>query len=63
MQNQNPIQMMQQLKQYMSNYKGNPEQEARQMIANAGLNQKELNALQSTANMLYGMGKQMGFIK
>ena len=60
---QNPMQMMQQLKQYINNYQGNAEQEARQKIANAGLNQKQLNELQSTATMIYNMGKQMGFIK
>lgn len=59
----NPMQMMQQLKDYMTNYRGNPEQEARQMIAQAGLDQKQLNDLQKTANMIYGMAQMMGFIK
>lgn len=57
------MQMMQQLKEYMTNYRGNPEQEARQKIANAGLSQKQLNDLQKTANMIYSMGQMMGFIK
>ena len=59
----NPMQMMQQLKDYMTNYRGNPELEARQMIAQAGLDQKQLNDLQKTANMIYGMAQMMGFIK
>ena len=60
----NPMQMMQQLSKFMNDYNGkNPEQEARQMIAQSGLDQKQLNALQSMANSLYSAGKQFGLFK
>lgn len=60
---QNPIQMMQQLKGFMDGYKGNPQEDAMKMIQQAGLNQNQLNQLQSQANNIYQMGKQMGLFK
>lgn len=56
----NPIQIMQQFQQFQQSYKGmNPEQEAKQLIAQSNLSQKQLNELQNTANMIFKMGKQM----
>lgn len=60
---QNPMEIMQQLKSFMSGYKGDPEQEARKMIQQAGLNQQQLNQLQSQANSIYAMAQQFGLIK
>lgn len=57
------MQMIQMLNQFASNYKGNPEQEARQAIQNANLNQAQLNKLQTTANMIYGMAQKFGILK
>lgn len=63
MQNNNPMQMMQQFRQFMSGYKGNPQQEAMQMIQNANLNQNQLNKIQGAANMIYGMAQKFGILK
>lgn len=60
---QNPMEIMQQLKTFMGGYKGDPEQEARQMIQQAGLNQQQLNQLQSQANSIYAMAQKFGLIK
>lgn len=60
---QNPMETMQQLSNFMSGYKGNPEQEAREKIRNSGLTQQELNQLQSRANYIYGMARMFGLIK
>jgi hypothetical protein len=49
--------------QFITGYKGNPEQEARQMIQNANLNQAQLNKIQSSANMIYGMAQKFGIFK
>ena len=60
---QNPTEMMQQLKNFISGYNGNPEQEARQIIQQSGLNQNQLNQLQSQANNIYAMAQKFGIIK
>lgn len=55
---------MQQFQQFMNGYKGgNPEQMGRQMIQQANLNQQQLNKLQTTANMIYGMAQKFGIFK
>ena len=59
----NPLQLMQMFSQFITGYKGNPEQEARQMIQNANLNQAQLNKIQSSANMIYGMAQKFGIFK
>ncbi len=51
------------LKSFMSGFKGDPEQEARKMIQQAGLNQQQLNQLQSQANNIYSMAQQFGLFK
>lgn len=63
MQNNNPMQMMQQFQQFMSGYKGNPQQDAMQMIQSANLNQNQLNKIQSAANMIYSMAQKFGILK
>lgn len=60
---QNPMQLMQQFSQFAGSYKGNAEQEARQMLRNANLNQNQLNKIQSMANMIYGVAQRFGIIK
>lgn len=59
----NPAQLMQMLNQFATGYKGNPEQQARQLIQQANLNQSQLNKLQNSANMIYGMAQRFGLIK
>lgn len=60
---QNPMQMMQQLKAFMSGYQGNPKDEAMKMIQQSGMNQQQLNQLQNQATSIYKMGQQMGLFK
>lgn len=52
-----------QLSQFVSNYKGNPEQQSRDIILRSGISQAELNSLQMQANQLYGMARQIGILK
>lgn len=59
----NPQQLMQMFNQFATGYKGNPEQEARQLIQQANLNQAQLNKLQNSANMIYGMAQRFGLLK
>ena len=59
----NPAQLMQMLNQFTSGYRGNAEQEARQLIQQANLNQSQLNKLQNSANMIYGMAQRFGLLK
>lgn len=60
----NPMEMMQQFAGFFNNYQGkNPQQEAMQMIQSAGLNQRQLNKLQNTANAMYGLAQKMGILK
>lgn len=60
---QNPMQMMQQLKQFMNGFSGNPQEEAMKRIQQANLSQRELNELQSTANEVYAFAQKLGIIK
>lgn len=59
----NPMQIMQQLNSFASGFKGNPEQEGRQLLQKANLNQNQLNKLQNTANMIYSMAQKFGVLK
>lgn len=59
----NPIQTINELKTFMSNYRGNAQQQATQMIQQSGMNQAELNELQRKANELYSTFQTMGLIK
>lgn len=59
----NPAQLMQMFSQFMERYKGNPEQEARLKIQQANLNQAQLNKIQNSANMIYGMAQRFGILK
>lgn len=59
----NPMQMMQMLKQFMSIFNGNPKEEAMRRIQEAGLNQQQLNQLQAQANSIYATAQKMGLIK
>ena len=59
----NPVQIMQMLSQFVTGYRGNPEQEARQMLQSANLNQTQLNKIQQSANMIYGMAQRFGIFK
>ena len=49
MQMQNPIQMIQMFNQFRANFKGNPEEEVRKLLATGKLTQQQLNELQATA--------------
>lgn len=59
----NPMQIMQMFQQFSANFVGNPEEQGRQLIQSANLNQNQLNKLQSSANMIYGMAQRFGLIK
>lgn len=59
----NPMMMLQQLKQFMGSFNGNPQEEAMKKIQAAGLNQNQLNQLQAQANTIYAMAQKMGIIK
>lgn len=60
---QNPQQIISQLSAFMNNFKGDPKAEAMKAIQSAGLNQQQLNQLQSQASQIYQMGQQMGLFK
>lgn len=61
------MQIMQMLSQFMNGGNGininNAEQIGRQRIQQANLNQKQLNQLQSSANMVYSMAQRFGILK
>ena len=61
------MQIMQMLNQFIDGSNGlnvnNAEQMGRQMIQQANLNQNQLNKLQSSANMIYGMAKRFGIFR
>lgn len=63
----NPMQLMQMFSQFADGRNGlnvnNAEQMGRQVLQQANLNQKQLNQLQSSANMLYGMAQKFGLIR
>lgn len=59
----NPIQTINELRTFMSNYRGNAQQQVTQMIQQSGMNQAELNNLQRKANELYNEFQNMGLIK
>lgn len=59
----NPIQTINELKQFMSNYQGNAQQQVTQIINQSGMNQNQLNELQRQANELYNEFRNMGLIK
>lgn len=59
----NPMQIAQMLQSFMGGYKGNAEQEGRQMIQNANLNQSQLNKLQNAVNMIYRIAQRFGILK
>ena len=61
--NMNPMQMMQNLKQFASGIQGNPQEIAMKKIQEAGLNQQQLNQLQQQANSIYAMAQQFGIFK
>lgn len=61
------MQIMQMLNQFIDGSNGlnvnNAEQIGRQMIQQANMNQNQLNKLQSSANMIYGMAKRFGIFR
>lgn len=63
----NPIQVMQMFSQFTNGRNGldvnNAEQMGRQVIQQANLNQRQLNKLQTTANMIYAMAQKFGIFK
>lgn len=59
----NPMQTINELKNFMGNYKGNAQQEATRIIQQSGMNQAQLNDLQKKANELYSTFQTMGLIK
>lgn len=61
--NNNPLQTMAQLKQYMNDFNGNPQEMGMRKIQEAHLNQQQLNALQQQANYIYSLAEKFGLIK
>ena len=63
----NPMQIMQMLNQFADGRNGlnvnNAEQMGRQVLQQANLNQNQLNKLQQSANMIYGMAQRFGIFK
>ena len=59
----NPMQTINDLKNFMNNYRGNAQQQATQAIRDSGMNQQELNELQRKANELYNQFQNMGLIQ
>lgn len=57
MQVQNPMQMIQQFNKFRQNFKGNPEEEVRKLLASGRISQKQLNELQSMAMQFEQMMK------
>lgn len=58
-----PLQTINELKNFMGNYRGNAQQQATQLIQESGMNQKDLNELQRQANELYTAFQNMGLLK
>ena len=58
----NPMQMMSQLKSYIGSFQGDARQQAMQAIQQSNMNQRQLNKLQNTANAMYSLAKQMKII-
>ena len=54
-------QWKQMLKQFRSNVSGNPEQLARQVMQNSGMNQQQLNMIQNLAKQIQGIMTGKGF--
>lgn len=48
-------QLRQMLNQFRSNVSGNPEQLARQVMQNSGMNQQQLNMIQNLAKQIQGI--------
>lgn len=60
----NPMQLMQWFQQFAANNREDTaEMQVRQIMQGANLNQRQLNKIQTTANMLYGMAQRFGLIK
>lgn len=49
---QNPIQMMQEFQRFSANFKGDPEQEVKKLLASGKITQQQLNVLQARATEL-----------
>lgn len=60
---ENMMQRMNQLKNFMMNFNGNAKEQTMRAIQEAGIPQKDLNAIQQQASAMYEMGQKMGFIK
>lgn len=54
-------QLRQMLNQFRSNVSGNPEQLARQVMQNSGMNQQQLNMIQNLAKQIQGIMTGKGF--
>ena len=60
---ENMIQKMNQLKSFMQTFNGNAQEQAMNVIKQAGIPQKDLNDIQQQASAMYEMGQRMGFIR
>lgn len=54
-------QLRQMLNQFRSNVSGNPEQLAKQVMQNSGMNQQQLNMIQNLAKQIQGIMTGKGF--
>lgn len=63
----NPNEIMQMLTKFTDGSNGlnvfNAEQTGREIIQKANLNQNQLNMIQQSANMVYGMAQRFGILK
>lgn len=55
--NNSPMQMIQQFRQFKSNFKGNPEEEIQKMLQSGKISQEQLNKAQQMANQFQSMFK------